>query len=80
MLEVKVDVKDLLGGTQNSSLNTPKGKEKLITVPSNSILITDALDVITRQMRVSGCRSRTISDYVLHVEHFSECYKSALCC
>ncbi|MEH7693232.1 site-specific integrase [Bacillus altitudinis] len=37
---------------------------------SDTILISNALDVITRQMKVSGNRSRTISDYVLHVEHF----------
>lgn len=36
----------------------------------NSVLISDALETITRQMKVNGNRSRTISDYVLHVEHF----------
>lgn len=75
MLDVKVDVKDLLGGIKSDSSNAPKKKEKLIAVPSNSITITDALDTITRQMRVSGYRSRTISDYILHVEHFQSVTK-----
>nr|WP_235712912.1 site-specific integrase [Bacillus mycoides] len=39
-------------------------------IQSDSIAILDALDVITRQMKVSGYRSRTISDYILHVQRF----------
>jgi integrase/recombinase XerD len=39
-------------------------------VLNGSLLITTALDVITRQMKISGNRSRTISDYILHVQHF----------
>lgn len=75
LLDVKVDVKGLLGGVQNNSSNVSKKKEKLVAVPSNSITITDALDTITRQMRVSGYRSRTISDYILHVEHLESVTK-----
>ncbi|MEC1396427.1 site-specific integrase [Peribacillus simplex] len=45
-------------------------EDKQLILSSDTILITNALDVITRQMKVSGNRSRTISDYTLHVKHF----------
>ncbi|MCH6267199.1 site-specific integrase [Bacillus sp. FJAT-50051] len=41
-------------------------------VSNDSILVIKALDTITRQMKVSGNRSRTISDYVLQVNHFQK--------
>lgn len=65
-----VDVMGLLNGLTITSSNTPKEKIKQFKVLDESMLISDALKTITRQMKVSGNRSRTISDYVLHVEHF----------
>nr|WP_229722259.1 site-specific integrase [Priestia taiwanensis] len=43
-----------------------------VPVVSNNdfMLIDEALDIVARQMTVSGYRSRTISDYILHVQHF----------
>lgn len=72
LFDVKVDVRSLLEdlpvSTSIDSISKPT-----VEYPGHyddTILISQALDVITRQMKVSGNRSRTISDYVLHVEHF----------
>ncbi|MFP7368897.1 hypothetical protein [Bacillus safensis] len=65
-----VDVMGLLNGLTITSSTAPKVKIKQFEVWDDSMLISDALQTITRQMKVSGNRSRTISDYVLHVEHF----------
>ena len=72
LFDIDVDVKGLLEELPNSSLTAPKVKNTndYYVNYTESMLISQALEVITRQMRVSGNRSRTISDYVLHVEHF----------
>lgn len=70
LLDVEVDVRGLLEEIQVSSSTASKALTEHTTTISDSILISSALDVITRQMRVSGNRSCTISDYVLDVEHF----------
>ncbi|MEH6922664.1 site-specific integrase [Bacillus altitudinis] len=70
LLDVDVDVKGLLEGLTGTSSTASETKIKQPEVLSDSMLISDALETITRQMKVSGNRSRTISDYVLHVEHF----------
>ncbi|WP_429717686.1 tyrosine-type recombinase/integrase [Bacillus rhizoplanae] len=70
LLDIAVDVKGLLAELPKGNSNAPKEEIKTSIVSDDSILITDALDVVTRQMRVSGYRSRTISDYILHVKHF----------
>ncbi|MFJ7927670.1 tyrosine-type recombinase/integrase [Peribacillus sp. NPDC096448] len=69
LLDVEVDVRGLLEGIPVSSSTVSKAMTEHPTT-NDSILISNALDIITRQMKVSGNRSRTISDYVLHVEHF----------
>nr|WP_239534568.1 site-specific integrase [Priestia taiwanensis] len=54
---------------QNS--NASKKEIKVPVVSNNDfMLIDEALDIVARQMTVSGYRSRTISDYILHVQHF----------
>ena len=72
LFEVDVDVRSLLENlsVSSSTASKPKPTVGYSEDLSDSILISQALDVITRQMKVSGNRSRTISDYVLHVEHF----------
>ncbi|ASS97499.1 integrase [Peribacillus simplex NBRC 15720 = DSM 1321] len=65
-----MDVKKLLDELPTPRSNAPKIEDKQLILSSDTILITNALDVITRQMKVSGNRSRTISDYTLHVKHF----------
>lgn len=70
LLDVDVDVKGLLEGLTGTRSTASKTKIKQPEVLCDSMLISDALNTITRQMKVSGNRSRTISDYVLHVEHF----------
>ncbi|MEK5412585.1 site-specific integrase [Priestia sp. FSL W8-0001] len=70
ILDVQIDVKNLIGEMSISSNPTQKAKDKQPLLSNDSKLITNALEVITRQMKVSGNRSRTISDYILHVEHF----------
>ncbi|MDQ0882871.1 site-specific integrase [Peribacillus sp. V2I11] len=70
LLDVKVDVRGLLEELPVSNSAASKARTEQPAILSDSILISNALDVITRQMKVSGNRSRTISDYVLHVEHF----------
>lgn len=69
IFDVNVDVRKILEGSSTTSKEAPTAI-KHTKVLSGSISVLDALDVITRQMKVSGNRSRTISDYVLHVEHF----------
>lgn len=75
MLDVKVDVKDLLAGDSNSLRNASKSTVEQPAVSKDIISISTALETITRQMKVSGNRSRTISDYALHVEHFQSISK-----
>ncbi|MGJ5635830.1 tyrosine-type recombinase/integrase [Bacillus altitudinis] len=72
LFDVKVDVRSLLEDFPVSTLTHSRSKPIMECSGhhSDTILISKALDVITRQMKVSGNRSRTISDYVLHVEHF----------
>ncbi|CAI9389461.1 MULTISPECIES: tyrosine-type recombinase/integrase [Bacillaceae] len=70
LLDVEVDVKGLLDGLTVTSSTASKAKIKQTEVLNDSMLISSALETITRQMKVSGNRSRTISDYVLHIEHF----------
>ncbi|WP_081112875.1 tyrosine-type recombinase/integrase [Peribacillus simplex] len=70
ILDVEIDVKKLLDELPTPRSNAPKIEDKQLILSSDTILITNALDVITRQMKVSGNRSRTISDYTLHVKHF----------
>jgi site-specific recombinase XerD len=53
--------------------SSPAALKTIIEKPAilrDSILISIALDLITSYMKVSGNRRRTISDYVLHEEHF----------
>lgn len=70
LLDVEVDVKGLLNGLTSTNSTASKTKMKQPEVLNDSRLISNALETITRQMKVSGNRSRTISDYVRHVEHF----------
>ncbi|MGY8620197.1 tyrosine-type recombinase/integrase [Bacillus safensis] len=73
LFDVDVDLRGLLEDLPSSSPNTLKLKSNVIQNAKHTtelILIAKALEIITRQMKVSGNRSRTISDYVLHVEHF----------
>ncbi|WP_203361570.1 hypothetical protein [Bacillus sp. REN10] len=69
LLDVDVDVKGLFEGLTGTSSTTSKTKIKQTEVLSDSILISDALDTITRQMKVSGNRSRTISDSQTNRSH-----------
>ncbi|UOY94186.1 site-specific integrase [Ectobacillus sp. JY-23] len=78
LLDISVDVKGLLQELPNSRSDASKPEAKLsesFAKVSGSISVMEALDVVTRQMRVSGYRSRTISDYILHVEHFQSVTK-----
>ncbi|MGI2326415.1 tyrosine-type recombinase/integrase [Planococcus sp. YIM B11945] len=38
----------------------------------NKMLIEQALEIVIKQMKVSGFRKRTISDYQLHMKHYRE--------
>lgn len=67
IFDVKVDVRELLG---EKPQNAPKIDSEQSVIQNHSKTIKDALTVISRQMKISGNRSRTINDYVLHVEHF----------
>lgn len=75
ILDVKVDVKKLLDELPTPRSNAPEIEDKQFILSSDTMFITNALDVITRQMKVSGNRSRTISDYILHVKHFQSITK-----
>ncbi|MEW5550325.1 hypothetical protein ABGT22_10170 [Peribacillus frigoritolerans] len=76
ILDVKVDVKKLLNELPTPRSNAPEIEDKQLILSSDTMFITNALDVITRQMKVSGNRSRTISDYyILHVKHFQSITK-----
>ncbi|MFP3509633.1 hypothetical protein SB775_08205 [Peribacillus sp. SIMBA_075] len=75
LLDVKVDVRGLLEELPVSNSAASKARTEQPAILSDSILISNALDVITRQMKVSGNRSRTISDYVMCqsvYKHFCE--------
>ncbi|MBY4604871.1 MULTISPECIES: hypothetical protein [Bacillus] len=78
LLDVDSDVKGLLNGLTITSSTASKEKIKQFEVLDDSMLISDALETNTRQMKVSGNRSRTTSDYVLHVEHFQSITIEAL--
>lgn len=70
ILDVDVDVRKLLDELPSSLSTASKMEVEKPVVLTDLILITNALDVITRQMKVSGYRERTISDYIRHVQHF----------
>lgn len=67
IFDVKVDVQELLG---EKPQNAPKIDSEQSVIPNQSNAIKDALTVISRQMKIIGNRSRTISDYILHIKHF----------
>lgn len=75
LFDVDVDVKGLLEGLTGASSTASGTKIKRSEVLSDSMLIYDALETITKQMKVSGNRSRTISDYVRYVQHFQSVTK-----
>ncbi|XYN85645.1 hypothetical protein ACAN81_14025 [Bacillus velezensis] len=70
LFDVGIDVRGLLNEMNVLSPATSESKIKQHKAHGDSKLISDSIDIITRQMKVSGNRSRTISDYVLHVTHF----------
>jgi site-specific recombinase XerD len=51
---------------------SPSVAEVVTKMNPDRVTIKKALSTITRQMEISGNRSRTISDYNLHVEHFAK--------
>ena len=63
VFDVKLDLQNLVLG------DNPKSKKKDMTIEK-------VLKTVSMQMRVSGLRERTISDYNLHVNHFSKVTKS----
>ncbi|WP_046178624.1 tyrosine-type recombinase/integrase [Domibacillus tundrae] len=67
IFDVKVDVRKLFDEEPQRGLGIDSKQQK---VQQGSKSIKDALATISSQMKVSGNRSRTISDYILHVEHF----------
>ncbi|WP_374121028.1 tyrosine-type recombinase/integrase [Neobacillus sp. PS2-9] len=72
ILDVEVDVRKIFGELPISRSSASKIQKEQTKVSNESIPVTKALDIITRQMKVSGNRSRTISDYVLQVNHFQK--------
>lgn len=80
LLDINVDVKKLLSERNKPVSDISKtclspSRVTFDSLPTEKdtdtrISVKIALEVITRQMTISGNRSRTISDYVLHVSHF----------
>lgn len=60
VFDVQVDVSELVRGGQ---LEKPK---------SSSLTLEKAIEIILKQMRVSGFRERTMKDYQLHWKHFAK--------
>ncbi|EOQ26094.1 hypothetical protein CN338_16800 [Bacillus cereus] len=48
----------------------PRKKEIVENRYSFNLTIDKALEIVVRQMNVTGLRERTIDDYYLHVNHF----------
>jgi len=69
LFDVGIDVRGLLDDINVSGPAASKSKRIQHNANDDSKMITDTLDMITRQMKVSHNRSRTISDYVLHFMH-----------
>lgn len=67
LMDIEVDVRGLLNGSSKEIPNVDLVSNEPKT---DSMTVEKALNIITRQMEVSGNRSRTISDYQLHVNHF----------
>ncbi len=67
LMEIEVDVRGLLNGSLHEFPNVDMVSKEPMT---DSMTVEKALQIIIRQMEVSGYRSRTISDYRLHVNHF----------
>ncbi len=78
VLDVDIDVRKLIEELPSGSTAPPASVKgiKQMEVFEEAILISNALDMITRQMRVSGHRGRTISDYNHHVNHFQSITKA----
>lgn len=77
-----VDVNGLLNGLTITSTNStaPKEKIKQFEVLDHSMLVSDALETITRQMKVSGNRRRTTKRLCPSCRAFSEYNKRKPCC
>ncbi|MEH7236239.1 tyrosine-type recombinase/integrase [Bacillus sp. JJ1562] len=75
LFDIDMDVKGLVEGLTATSSTAQKGNIKPYKVSNDSMLISNALETITRQMKVSGNRSRTINDYALYVEQFQRVTK-----
>jgi integrase/recombinase XerD len=69
IMDVKVDVRALL---PKKPQDTSEIELKSNRVQLDSLTIEKGLEVIVRQMEVSGYRDRTVSDYKLHVNHFQK--------
>ncbi|WP_049786653.1 hypothetical protein [Evansella cellulosilytica] len=63
ILDVDVDIRKIIGEIPAPRYNVATEGGILQKVLNDSITIPKALEVITRQMKVSGNRSRTINDY-----------------
>ncbi|KJJ41388.1 integrase [Bacillus subtilis] len=72
LMDIEADVKGLFNELSVTTSVAPKAKIQKVEDQCSSMLISNAIDTIIRQMKVSGNRSRTISDYVLHVQHFQK--------
>lgn len=56
----------------NADLSGIFAKEQEAPKKNGGMTIVKALAIVTRNMETTGYRSRTISDYALHVTHFAE--------
>ncbi|MCH4827824.1 tyrosine-type recombinase/integrase [Planococcus halocryophilus] len=58
--------------TVQGDLNGMFAKKQEEPKKSGGVPLLKALEVVTRNMKTTGYRPRTISDYTLHVKHFAE--------
>ena len=57
--------------TVNGNLNGIFAKKQEGSKKSGGMPLLKALEVVTRNMQISGYRPRAIRDYTLHVKHFA---------
>ena len=57
--------------TVNGNLNGIFAKKQQEAKKSGGMPLLKALEVVTRNMQISGYRPRAIRDYTLHVKHFA---------
>ncbi|WP_449622889.1 tyrosine-type recombinase/integrase [Robertmurraya sp. Marseille-Q9965] len=69
LTDIEIDVRSLLNNQSNETIEVESIPKRTMT---DSLTIEKALEIVVRQMKISGNRERTIHDYKIYVNHFKD--------